>query len=203
MVFLNDSLSIILLGDWNKLYIQPDWIANKIYEEDEIELEVNGQGSDFGILYRCNDIVIRPTQSKMSFEAANTNEKTLEYLTKYVNNYLNAAYTPYLIAYGINGEFIDDDESPFANVLDKMSDSNAIIETGYTIMATTISRSLSKNDKVINMEFRLDNSRLHISFNEHHSSPTENPVFDSTIVKAFITECVEILQGLGYELEEE
>ena len=32
MVFLNDSLTVVLVGDWNKLYIQPDWVANNIYD---------------------------------------------------------------------------------------------------------------------------------------------------------------------------
>ena len=36
MVFLNDSLTVVLVGDWNKLYIQPDWVANNIYETEEI-----------------------------------------------------------------------------------------------------------------------------------------------------------------------
>ena len=29
MVFLNDSLTVVLVGDWNKLYIQPDWVADQ------------------------------------------------------------------------------------------------------------------------------------------------------------------------------
>ena len=38
MVFINDSLTVVLIGDWNKLYIQPHWVASNIYEAEEIEI---------------------------------------------------------------------------------------------------------------------------------------------------------------------
>ena len=65
MVFLNDSLTVVLVGDWNKLYIQPDWVANNIYETEEIEIGVNGQGSDFSVSYRCDNVIISPDQGKV------------------------------------------------------------------------------------------------------------------------------------------
>ena len=35
MVFINDSLTVVLVGDWNKLYTQPDWMASNIFEAEE------------------------------------------------------------------------------------------------------------------------------------------------------------------------
>ena len=66
--FLNDSLTVVLVGDWNKLYIQPDWVANNIYETEEIEIGVNGQGSDFSVSYRCDNVIISPDQGKVVFQ---------------------------------------------------------------------------------------------------------------------------------------
>ena len=41
MIFTRDSLTIVLLGDWNRFYLQPNWIAENVYEAEEIELGVN------------------------------------------------------------------------------------------------------------------------------------------------------------------
>ena len=201
MVFINDSLTVVLIGDWNKLYIQPHWVANNIYEAEEIEIGVSGQGSDFEVSYRCDNVIISPSQEKVIFSVANTDRNTLEKLSQCVNNFLKEAYTPSLIAYGINGNFIDEDGSSFAEVLDGMSDTNQILDNGYEIVTATICRTLSKNGKVINMDSKFENARLEISFNENHSNPKEKPIFDFELLKGFIEECGEIVKGLGYELE--
>ena len=82
-----------------------------------------------------------------------------------------------------------------------MSDTNQILDNGYEIVTATICRTLSKNGKVINMDSKFENARLEISFNENHSNPKENPIFDFELLKGFIEECGEIVKGLGYELE--
>jgi len=38
MVLIEDSLSVVLVGDWNKLYIQPDWMAQHIFEKKNLKL---------------------------------------------------------------------------------------------------------------------------------------------------------------------
>lgn len=201
MVFINDSLTVVLVGDWNKLYIQPDWVANSIYGVEEIEIGVNGQGSDFSVSYKCDNVIISPDQGKVIFSAMNTDRKSLEKLSLCVNNFLTKAYTTALFAYGINGNFVDEDASIFAEVLDAMSDTSQILDNGYEIRATKINRTLSKNGKVINMDSNLVNSRLEMSFNEHHSNPKEEPVFSFELLNGFIDECSEIVKALGYELE--
>lgn len=200
MFFVNDSLTVVLVGDWNKLYIQPDWMAENVYEEKEIEIGVNGQGSDFTVSYRCNNVIISPEQSTVIFSVANTSDEIIGKLCQYLNNFIEKAHTPSSIAYGLNGDFVEEDGSIFADVLDNMSDSNAIIENGYEIVSTQISRTLKSNDKIINMNSGLNNARLSVHFNEHHANE-EKPVFRVESIQGFISECCRIVRGLGYDLE--
>lgn len=201
MVFISDSLTVVLIGDWNKLYIQPDWMAKNIYEKEEIEIGVNGQGSEFSVSYRCNNVVISPDQGKVIFSVTNTDKMTLENISHCINNFLTKAYTTEIFAYGINGKFIDEDGSNFAEVVDNMLDASRILENGYEIMETKISRTLSKNGKIINIDSNLVNAGLEIHFNEHHPNPKETPVFSFEVLNGFIEDCSEIVKGLGYELE--
>lgn len=201
MVLLNDSLTVVLVGDWNKLFIQPDWMANNVFMKEEIEIGVNGQGSDFTVSYRGNGIIIAPGQSKIVFSVTNTDDDTIDNLCSCLNNFIEKAYTPQLFAYGLNCEFIENDGILFAEVLDSMSDTNAIVENGYEIISTKISRTLKSNNKVINMDSNLESRNLKVHFNEHHASEEDKPKFNIEYIKSFIEECNRILCGLGYEIE--
>lgn len=202
MVLIEDSLSVVLVGDWNKLYIQPDWMAQHIFEKKELEIGVNGQGSEFSVLYRGNGIIVTPGRDKMVFSAINMDSDTIGNLCKCLNNFIEKAFTTQLYAYGLNIDFIEDGGTVFAEVLDSMADTNAIIESGYEVIATRISRTLRNRDKIVNMDSSLEDSRLKVHFNEHHSEIEDKPDFDLTYIREFIDGCREFLCGLGYEMEE-
>lgn len=201
MVFINDSLSVALIGDWNKLYIQPNWMAENVFEHEEIEIGVNGQGAEFTISYRCDDVTIVPEQSKIIFSISHNNREQMEYMSRCINNFLANAYTPTLFAYGINCDFIDDDASSFADILDSMSDTVPLVDNGYVIISTKIIRTIAKNGKLLNMDSSIESSNIKIRFNEHHGNPEGFPTFSIDVLQTFINECTEIVRGLGYELE--
>lgn len=203
MFFINDTLSVVLVGDWNRLYIQPDWIAENVYERNEMEIGVNGTGAEFSISYRADDIVITPNQSRIMFTANNTDEGTLERMAQCINNFLLNARTPALFSYGINGDYYEENGSVFAEVLDSMTDTITFIDNGYEIESTKIVRALRRNGRVLNMESNLENGRLMIHFNEHHAEQNNTVQFQGGTLSEFIQECNEIVRGLGYELEGE
>lgn len=201
MVFINDSLTIVLIGDWNKLFIQPDWIAGNVYEKDEIEIGVNGPGADLVVSYRSEGVIVTPEQSKVIFSVANTDKQTLEYLCKCIENYVTKAYSAINVAYGFNCDFIEDNDIIFADVLDRMSDTTAIIGSGYEIVSSKVTRTIRKEDRLINMEASLENAMLNMHFNEHHNEEGQSLEFNYELLKDFMDECSNIVRDLGYELE--
>ena len=55
---MSDSITIVLLGDWNKFYIQPEWVATNVFESEEMEIGIEGQDAEFHISYRnCNKTI--------------------------------------------------------------------------------------------------------------------------------------------------
>ena len=203
MVFVNDSLNVVLVGDWNKLYIQPDWMATNVFEKDEIEIGVNGEGAEFEVLYRVDGITIVPTQNRIMFSARDTEEETLEKLAFCLNNFIEKVHVPTTFDYGINGMFVESDDNIFAEVLDSMSDANTLSECGYQILGTHITRTLQMDDKIINMESHLENASMNIHFNEHHTNQEQSCRFDGEMLKGFVEQCSRIVADLGYELEGE
>ncbi len=204
MKLLKDSLTVVLLGDWNKLYMQPEWIAHNIYEKKEIEIGVSGQGIDLKVTYRSNEVVIAPTQSQVTMTAINADSTALNDLVKCLNNFLNKAKTPYLIAYGLNCEFVDDDSSVFANMIDSMADSSIIIENGYEIKSSKVMRSLMKDGVMLNLETTMEGTGVRVHFNEHHGNKlTEMPSITVEQILGFLKAAKEIVIALGYEIEED
>lgn len=203
MFLVKSSLTVVLLGDWNKQYIQPDWVATNIYCQEKMDLGVFGQGTDFNVNYRCNNIVIQPSQSQMIFNALDMNHNTIERLVLYINNFLQKATTPVLQAYGFNCEFTETKNCRFADVLDTISDNSMIIQNGYEIISTKITRSLTKNGKILILESSQNEDKTIMHFNEHHGNRLiEMPTIEVEMICDFLSAAKDLILALGYDIEE-
>lgn len=201
------SFTVVLIGDWNKQFIQPDWVANSIYEDSEVEIGVEGIGTDFSISYRKNNVAIKPSQSKIVIALTELNNESIAFFSKCVINYLSKAYTPVLTAFGINVEYTDEENTRLASIFDEMADLDSIIKMGYEIASTKVSRTLSKDGIIMNIESTINNSTTHIRFNEHHGTPTSDTKSlgkELTLDKlnSFLIETKAIVCGLGYRVDE-
>lgn len=205
MRLIQNSFSLVVLGDWNKLYTQPDWIVDNIFNCNDMEIGVNFSNPVVGVSYKKDDIIIIPAQDKFTFSLSKIDHDSFCNLTKIINNFLKEAKTPVNIAYGFNIEYNDEDTSIFAHVIDSISDSNALLGNNIEISSTEISRTLRINNKILNMMYMIDDSISTIRFNEHHD--IQNPLREIKInvdsLNSFINQCNKIVQLLGYELEEE
>lgn len=202
MVIKKDSLKISLSGDWNKFYIQPEWIGEHVFEKDEFELIAYGQGVDCRMSYRSDGVIILPAQEHMIFFTTDMESKTLDYLCGCVSNFVKKVDTPVYFDYELNADFVEDDGLLFAEILDSMSDTDAILENGYEIVSTTVSRTFKNNDQIINMDSRLENKKLYVHFNEqYHDLKEDDWNFNTEDITHFIEECKKIVCKMGYEIE--
>lgn len=202
MHLVNNSITIVLIGDWNKLYTQPDWIANNVYETPEIEIGIEVQNTDFHVTYRKDNVGIRPSQSKMVFSATDSKAGSLAFLAKCVNNYLHKAVTPTLTAFGFNADYEDSEDVRLADVFDHMTDTCGLLDLGYEISASQVSRSLSKDGKTLIMKCAITNTQTTISFNEHHASPEmEHLEITMDMIESFLHQTQEIIAKAGYKLD--
>lgn len=201
MHLVNDSLSMVLIGDWNKLYTQPEWFAKNVFEADEIEIGIESKPNGFSIAYKCRDVLIHPSQDRVSFTAGQLSSGVLDYLSHCINNFVNKAPTPHLIAYGINAKFAQSGSSIMADTVDRITDSPVFIENGYSIESTSINRQLKKEDNILNINMNMNGAECIIQFNEHHAEPCEVPEVDGNLFESFQKNCKDLLEALGYEMD--
>ena len=154
MKIIENSLTIVLLGDWNKLYIQPDWVANNIFCKTEIEIGVEAQGIEFNVSYKCDDVVINPSQEKVIITATNIKRETLAFLASCANNYISNAKTPHLSAYGLNVDFVETENTFLSELFDSALDTQPLIQLDYEIANSQYQRTLIKDDKLVNFLFK-------------------------------------------------
>ena len=204
MKLLENSLSIVIVGYWNKYYMRPDWIATNIFESDEMNVGVEERDGEFFPSYKNNNIIVKPKGNRVELSAINTSDETIDNLSKYANNWLDKAITPELKAYGLNVIFVDDDSTILANVFDSIIDTTKLIGMGYTANIISIKRKLLKHDHEINLTYEPHKSSVYIKFNEHHSKPIgKTCAVTSDHTKQFISEVRKITLGLGYKDEME
>ena len=204
MKLRNNSITVVILGDWNKLFIQPDWVAENVFETPDIEIGINGAGSLFSVTYKKDMVLMKPTQAKVEFSIIDICDEAFRSLEKYINNYLEKAYTPSITAYGFNADYDDSEDTRLAQIFDDLSDANIVSDLGYEIKASEIKRSLMKDNKIINMQCKISHTNTTIHFNEHHPNVAEKQLeISANMLKTFLEEIEKIIQGLGYKIEVE
>ncbi|MBQ8028181.1 MAG: hypothetical protein IJ262_02100 [Clostridia bacterium] len=203
MNIVDNSLAIVLLGDWNKLYVQPDWVATNIFCKSEMEIGVDAQGIDINVSYKCDNIIINPSQEKVVLTATNIKPETIDFLAKCANNYITKAKTPFLAAYGLNIDFIETDNTLLPDMFDNVSDSQVLSRLNYAIVNSQMNRTIEKDDKTINIQYNQEQNYSKIHLNEHHSEPDiSSIVFDYERVVDFIGYSKDIVTSLGYDIED-
>ena len=204
MKYVNDSLSIVFVGDWNNLYLQPEWISNNIFEVPQIEIGVFGIGIDVEVSFKYNDIIIKPNRDKIIISTTNISDQIIEQLAKCASNFITRSSTPQNVAYGYNITYIDSEDMQLAETFDRISDSSQIVDLGYEIISSNIHRKIMKDEKIINIDCLLENSNSKFIFNEHHDEQDVKNIFiDKNTINGFLGETKSILIGMGYEIEEE
>ena len=204
MKVVGDSFVSVLIGDWNKLYIQPDWVAQNIFENSDMEIGIEGRGSDVYISYQWGNVIINATQDKLIFSTSNLELSTLENLVKCMRNYLDKAVSPVISAYGMNVDYIESEDTKFAELFDNISDARAYIDLSYEVKSSEISRTLIKDGNIIKVKCEVDGSYTKIHFNEHYDSPNKSEICCSVDqITSFIKRTKEIVEKLGYDCIED
>ncbi len=199
----NNSLAVVFVGDWNKLYTEPDWIAQNIIQQKEIEIRVNFNNNDASFLYIGKNVVIEPKTNKVVFTAKDSTPQTVESLINYVSNFLLKAKSPANVSYGLNLEFSEENSMTFADYLDSLPDTRCFTEAGYEIKHTEIKRTVLSGDVLLNIDFKMNGRNVLIHFNEHHESLPKGEAITKEGIAQFTTRAQEIITALGYSLEDD
>lgn len=194
------SLTVILIGDWNKLYSQPEWIVKNVFDDNEMEITVEGAGMEFTISFKKNDIIVNSTPEKVIFSAEDVNNDTLNRLVGAINNFVSKANSAQKIEYGYNLQFLDEDRTVYYEILDSICDADRLSLNGIEVLNTKISRILRADEKILRVEFNEVDGKVIAFMNEHHQSWEHELVVKD--IYEFMNISQKVLESMGYIFEE-
>lgn len=196
----SSSLTVVLIGDWNKLYSQPEWIVQNVFDDNEMEIAVEGSGLEFTISFKKNDIMVRPTPEKVVFSVSDVNGETLNRLVGAINNFVSRANSAQEIEYGFNSRYTDEDRRVYYEILDSICDADRLSTNGIEVLNTEISRVLRVDGKILKVEFNEIDGEVVAFVNEHHES-WEHELSEQD-VRDFMGISQRVLESMGYVIEE-
>lgn len=205
MRFNDGTLTCVLNGDWNKKYIDPQWISKELFQKDELEVTLNTIGLKTNIIYKSGLISIDASQDKFVFLADDYSENSIKEIETTIIRFLDIASTPGVVSFGFNCELSSDDISIFSSFIEEMGDRKILTDLGAEIKNTEISHTISIDDVTINIKEALDSSNdvFTISFNQHHDVlDYDKNIISFGNINEFLERCKSIVQSIGYELEE-
>lgn len=204
MSFNDGTLTCVLNGDWNKKYIDPQWISKELFQKDELEVTINTIGLSTNIVYKSGHISIKATQDKFVFIADDYSETALSELESSVVRFLEIASTPGVVSFGYNCEFISDDTSSFIDCIDNMADRTIYTGLGAEITNTSILQTILFEERTINVNEKLVGDTVVFDFNQHHDVKDFNKdIIPTGDIEEFVNRIIRIISAFGFDINEE
>lgn len=205
MNIINNSFSIVINGDWNKEFIRPSWIAEKVFEIDQINLEVIGKELDYTVQVRNNNIIIRPNQNRVVIICEDISDESIREFEKVFINFINECISPMIASYGFNIGFEEDETKNYSSVVDNLKDNEILLENDIIIENTDIIRKIMYKDMPFTLKYIINKNKLNMIFNSHFDWNDESNkiLIEEGYISKFVNSCIVILGLYGYHLEEE
>lgn len=166
-----DSFNIVVVGDWNPLIFQPDWVKEHLASIQEIDvvLAISLQPNSPARITIDNEINIYPSSNLLIIDCVEYNDASLRKCAQVLEKICSLLpHTP-IKACGINFRFIGAlEDSPSLTDLFTFSDAGKIAADDFLLSKASIKRSFKLNDSSeLNLNLDLIEDTLKIEFNFH------------------------------------
>jgi len=206
MNIINDTISVVINGDWNRYFLSPDWLAKNIFDKQQIEAEMAFNGIGTILRFNCDDVSVTPSMSQMTFICRKNSDEAIKKLEHRVSNFMKNAPSPLITTYGYNISFEERDSSNINATFDKIPDSINLIKHGAIIQSCTLHRTIELNEKTLEYVLYSNKSDTNFSFNWNiifNKSNDQFEVIQDKIVN-LKKECIEFLENCyGQKYKEE
>lgn len=184
----DESWTIVLVGNWNKYILSPEWAAKNIFGETKLDIEF---ALNLGLppRYTSEQSHIRmiPAEDRVVFVALKSDDKSVrpddECLQK-MENFARTVvdtlgYTP-ISAFGINFSFIEDTKKIDLTEFFDLSDNKALSDFGCQFTGNEIKRRVIVDNRTLWFTISQKGEEAFFDFNFHYD------VTDATEAKAKI-----------------
>lgn len=165
-----NSFEIILVGRWNPYILNPQWIAEHLFEHKaqvQIEFSLN---LDLPNRYKIHNVQITPTPEKVVFSSFDNSDESLLLMGRVAVKLCNIlSHTP-LMAIGVNFVYIESENKEGLYEKFGFDKNDAFSDDGWEVKTQGFSRFLVKGDYNLNLKVSLDRqNNFNFGFNYHYN----------------------------------
>lgn len=205
MNIVSNSLTLVMNGDWNKIYTDPVWIGQNIFNNEQVQIAIAGIGINYIISYNIGDITVSPNQNKFVFTCNNMSAEGIKIFEEKCRTFIKKATSPIINSYGYNIEFIESDTTLYSNIIDNMNDIKYMNESGVIHKETGIMHKMEFNSQIYQINFLRSGDNLNISINCHHeyNKDSSSLIIPENFILSFKQDSLSLLSFCGYSLDSE
>lgn len=170
MKIVDGTWSLVIVGKWNRHILTPTWVAENLFNHQEITVEYPINNPELPTRFRSPDnIVFVPAVHRIQFVAQEPYEdEQLRRICSMSRKLVKTlSYTP-VTGLGVNFVF-EENAAEFEQLaLFDLLDSRRVVDNNYEVHSTEIKRQLNKNGSVLNFVIKMKEDRVVLDFNFHY-----------------------------------
>jgi len=169
MKIVDDSITLVIVGKWNKSILTPDWVSQYLFKTPTVQFEFS-LNPDFPVRYTADNIRLSLFTDKIIFTALIKDEAVFSRLESMARELVTLLpHTP-ISAFGINLSCsIEDIPSEIASLF-QFTDVGLISDENIEIVNSSIKRTLNFSGDVCNFTITNNSSNILFEFNFHTPS---------------------------------
>ncbi len=197
-----NSWTIVIAGNWNRMIFSPNWVGKKIFNAKEVEVRVPLQIAN-PIVYKFEDITLSINEARVTIGMLVLSDDCLTHGENIACMILQQLYHTPVSGIGVNFGFREDKPTKALN--DALSHTDDLhISSVWDIKRQELVRSLIKDSQILNMSIGSDNSGVEISANFHSevksANEAEEAIKDKTLeMKSEFVKLIEQVYKLKLE----
>lgn len=160
--------TIVLAGRWNMEILNPEWVTEKIFGKENVDIDLVLNGMQANIRYRFENLAFVPQPNNVIFSVNDTEDASLQAIEDAACKLLQALPITPITALGINFTFIEEDTPLSLAKIFNVSDSSKLADHGLKVQKTRLRREIEFDDRQLNLIIsQLEGTKTRIALNFH------------------------------------
>lgn len=167
MTIQSDSMSLVLAGRWNKYIFSPSWVSDKLFNTQEVQIEINLENLETPLRYKTQNVRFAVEPTKVIFTALEYDQDVFAYIEDRAKHLCAILSETPVIGFGINIEFLCDTIPESVSRLLSIPDTKYYSDNLLTIKNQAVTRKLDLGDRECNLSVTIEGSKIVFLYNFH------------------------------------
>lgn len=161
-----DGWNIVLAGVWNRAIFTPEWVGERLFHEDDVEVMISVMPY-LPIIYRNQQVAVEVSSPRLVFRPRQLDEACTAAAERMAHSVLDALRDTPLSGVGVNFAFVDDAPSADLIQLFNFADNAWLEDTAWRVRDRRLIRRLQNGDEILNLALIFNGESLAAEFNFH------------------------------------